>query len=450
VCSSDLIPFAGDFKFFECRIIPEFSAGEIVKSVQSVSRDITEQRRNEKIQKAIFKISEAVNTTEKVQTLYKSIHNIISELMPARNFYLALYDEKDQMLDFPYFVDEFETVAGRLPLSNGLTEYVLRTGKDILVNEEMDLQLRQSGEVELIGEPTKIWLGIPLKIGDKTFGVMVLQDYYNENAYGEEEEKILLYVSEQIAQAINKKNSEDRLVKYAEELKELNAVKDKFFSIISHDLRSPFHALLGVSEILTDESSALTIEEIRHLNSEMYKTLKNQFKLLENLLEWSRIQTGKMSYMPGKQELSFKVNEVINLLIGNALKKGIKILNDVHSGIYVNADENMVRTILHNLISNAIKFTNLRGQITIAATKKNNYVEIVVSDNGVGMSEDEINKLFKLDIQFTKPGTSKEPGTGLGLMLCKELIEKHGGKMRIESKVGSGSNFIFTLPTIEE
>ncbi len=444
------IPFAGDFKYFECRLIPEFAAGEVVKSVQSVNRDITEQRRNEKIQNAIFKISEAVNSTEMVQTLYKSIHDIISELMPAKNFYLALHDENDQMLDFPYFVDEFEPVPGRLPLSNGLTEYVLRTGKAILVNEEMDLQLRQSGEVDLVGEPTKIWLGIPLKLGEKTFGVMVLQDYYNENAYGEEEEKILLYVSEQIAQAINKKNSEIRLVEYAEELKDLNAVKDKFFSIISHDLRSPFHALLGVSEILTDESSALTIEEIRHLNREMYKTLKNQFKLVENLLEWSRIQTGRISFMPGKQELSFKVNEVINILIGNALKKGIIIVNDVHSGVYVNADENMLRTILHNLISNAIKFTNLRGKIIITSSEKNNIVEISVVDNGIGLSEEEINKLFKLDVQFTRPGTSKEQGTGLGLMLCKELVEKHGGKIRIESKVGEGSNFIFTLPAATE
>ncbi|RJP67078.1 MAG: PAS domain-containing sensor histidine kinase [Ignavibacteriales bacterium] len=443
------IPFGGDFKYFECRLIPEFAAGEVVKSVQSVNRDITEQRRNEKIQNAIFKISEAINKTEMVQTLYKSIHEIIGELMPAKNFYLALYDEKDQMLDFPYFVDEFEPVPGRLPLCNGLTEYVLRTGKAILVDEEMDLKLRQSGEVELVGEPTKIWLGIPLKLGEKTFGVMVLQDYYNENAYGEEEERILLYVSEQIAQAINKKKSEYRLVKYAEELKELNAVKDKFFSIISHDLRSPFHALLGVSEILTDESSALTIEETRHLNREMYKTLKNQFKLLENLLEWSRIQTGRISFMPGKQELSFKVNEVINILIGNALKKGIQIVNDVHQGTHVFADENMLRTILHNLISNAIKFTNLRGKIVVSSVRLNNFVEISVADNGIGLSEEEINKLFKLDVQFTKPGTSKEQGTGLGLMLCKELVEKHNGKMRIESKVGTGSNFIFSLPAAD-
>ncbi len=443
------IPYNNDFKYFECRLIPEFAAGEIVKSVLSIGRDVTEQRRSEKIQKAMFKISESVHTTDNIQTLYESIHNTVSELMPANNFYIALYDEKSQILDFPYFVDEVDSVPERKPLGKGLTEYVLRTGKDILVNEEIDLQLRQSGEVELIGEPTKIWLGVPLKFGEKTFGVMVVQDYHNENAYGEEEEQILMYVSEQIAIAIFKKNSELELVRYAAELKESNATKDKFFSIISHDLRSPFHALLGISEILTDESSVLTIEETRNFNREMYKTLKNQFKLLENLLEWSRIQTGKMEYFPSNLDLRIRVSEVANILMGNAVKKGIDLSNEIRPNLYVYADENMLRTILHNLISNAIKFTHTYGQITIEAIPKNGEVEISISDNGVGITAEEIEKLFRIDIQFTKPGTSKEKGTGLGLMLCKELVEKHGGKIKVESEPGKGSKFIFTLPSAQ-
>lgn len=431
---------------FESRLIPEFGVDNTVKTVLAITRDITEKKRFEEVQNALYKISESVNAAENLPTLYKSIHDTIKELMIADNFYIAIYDPQNDLVSFPYFVDEYDTTPDPVKPRRGLTEFVLRTGKEILVNDKVDLELRALGEVELIGEPTKIWMGIPLKLREKTFGVLVIQDYHDENAYGEEEIQILTYVSEQIAIAIDKKRSEEELVRYADELKELNASKDKFFSIISHDLRSPFHALLGITELIADDGMSMEKGEIINFNKEIHKALKNQYRLLENLLEWSRIQTGKLEYQPVKVNLFEKVNDVINVLMGNAVKKEISLINNVSNDVILKADQNMIQSILQNLISNAIKFTNIKGEININAVERPGFAEISIADNGIGIDSKDLNFLFRIDVQYSRLGTAKEKGTGLGLGLCKELVEKHGGKIWAESKLGSGTTFTFTVP----
>ncbi|MEW6195704.1 MAG: PAS domain S-box protein [Bacteroidota bacterium] len=415
--------------------------------LQATVRDIGERVYAEKIQNAVYEISEAVNVTKDINFLYKRIHEIISTLMPAKNFYIALYNKEKEMLTFPYFVDEFDPPQPPKKLGKGLTEYVLRKGEAVLINAKKDLELREQGEVELIGEPQAIWLGIPLIISGKIIGVMVVQDYNNEKAYGEDEKQLLIFVSEQIAQAIERKANLDAIKSYAEELKQLNATKDKFFSIIAHDLKNPFITILGFSDLLLTDFNELTDEEKLFYIEEMKKSADVSHNLLQNLLQWSRSQTGRIEFKPKNLTLVDIVNENALLLKLIAQKKQININISIDPSTSVFADEDMLNTIIRNLISNAIKFTNRDGNVNIYSSTYEKFVQVTVEDNGVGMDESTRSKLFKLDETHSTFGTENESGTGLGLLLCKEFVEKHGGNINVESSPGVGSKFIFTLPT---
>jgi PAS domain S-box-containing protein len=419
-----------------------------VIGVSSFVEDITETVKSQKIQRALYQISDLVHSIEDIDELYERIHQIVGGLMKADNFYIALYDEKNEMISFPYFVDEFDSPPEPCKLGRGLTEYVLKTGLNMLVDAELDLKLRKKGITDLIGPPAEIWLGVTLKAKNKTIGVIVVQDYNNSSTYGEEEKQLLTYVSEQIATAINKKMDEDALKRYSEELKELNASKDKFFSILAHDLRSPFNGLKGLSSILKTEFDNLTTEELKAYINEIESSTSNLFNLIENLLDWSRIQTGKYQYIEKEFSLSELISEIELALKHNAILKSIIIKNEITDpALIVKGDDSMIRSLLHNLISNAIKFTREKGKIEILHDLADaGSVEISVKDNGIGISKYNIPKLFRIDESYSTPGTNKEKGTGLGLLLCKEIAEKHGSELKVESELGQGSCFSFKLP----
>lgn len=234
-----------------------------------------------------------------------------------------------------------------------------------------------------------------------------------------------------------------------EELKSINASKDKFFSIIAHDLRSPFSSLLSFSEFLSEDIDILPKDEIKLFADKIHEAAKNVFTLLENLLQWSRIQTGKIPLNPSSFNVLYKINQVISLLSNNAEHKKIKIINEVSPMAVVFADEDMVFSVIQNLLSNAIKFTRPDGIIKVFSVNKENQIEISVADNGVGIKEEDLNKLFRIDVHHTTYGTNDEKGTGLGLILCKEMIERNRGKIRVASKLGEGTSFTFTLPQIK-
>ncbi|MCD4834708.1 MAG: hybrid sensor histidine kinase/response regulator [Bacteroidales bacterium] len=237
------------------------------------------------------------------------------------------------------------------------------------------------------------------------------------------------------------------------EIKLLNATKDKFFSIIAHDLKSPFTALLGFSNLLLESHATIDDEEretyIKFINDGSIKT----FKLLENLLTWAQSQSGRIEFTPEKINIETLINEIILLLTETAENKEIKLIANTDNSLFVNADKNMIDTVIRNLISNAIKFTPKGGDITIKShtiTDNNNqkFAEISVKDSGVGIPPEIQSKLFKITENISTKGTEEEAGTGLGLILCKEFVEKHGGKIWVESEVKKGSKFIFTIPQI--
>ncbi|KUG24718.1 two-component system sensor histidine kinase [hydrocarbon metagenome] len=250
-----------------------------------------------------------------------------------------------------------------------------------------------------------------------------------------------------VSRDISERKKAELLLKEREsQLRELNSTKDKLFSIIAHDLRSPFNAILGFSEMLIENSNDFNAAESEEYLGLINSSAKNTLILLDNLLTWAKSQTGTIIYKPEETNLHAIINEILEVSKSVAKIKNISINYTQTDVREVYADVNMLKTILRNLISNAIKYTHSNGEIAISAVQNQNNIEITVSDNGVGMSEETRNKLFEIDANITTTGTANEKGTGLGLILCKEFVEKHGGEIWVKSELGKGSALIFTLP----
>lgn len=243
-----------------------------------------------------------------------------------------------------------------------------------------------------------------------------------------------------------RKLAEFQLQKYAEELQEMNATKDKFLSIIAHDLKTPFNSILGLSEILKNEIRNFDRDSIEQYISLIYSTSKNTYRLLENLLDWARMQQGKMPFNPRPLILRELVSDIFEILYDGALKKQITMVNTIEEQIIIHADLNMIKTVIRNLVSNSIKFTSANGRIEVSASSKDDFILVNVKDNGTGIPKADLGKLFRIETSYSRQGTENEIGNGLGLILCEEFISKHSGKIWVESEVGQGSEFKFLLP----
>ena len=231
-----------------------------------------------------------------------------------------------------------------------------------------------------------------------------------------------------------------------EELLRLNAAKDKFFSIIAHDLKNPFSAIIGSSDLLLQRALANDIQEIDRFAKIINQASKKALDLLLNLMDWSQIQTGRMKFNPEYFDIYLLVEEAIELLGCNAEEKYISIRNDIAEKTKVYADKIMISIVLRNLISNALKYTNTNGLVTISSKERDGEQIISINDNGVGIAKEVMEKLFHIDGVISTPGTQKEKGTGLGLILCKDFVDKNNGKIWVESKLNEGATFSFSLP----
>jgi PAS domain S-box-containing protein len=248
-----------------------------------------------------------------------------------------------------------------------------------------------------------------------------------------------------------RKHVEEKIKLQNTELQKINAEKDKFFSIIAHDLRSPFNSFLGLTQIMAEELQSLTMDQLQKFADSMRKSASNLFRLLENLLEWSQIQQGIIPFNPEVYNLQYIVNESMEMISDIAIKKQIEISMDIPADIQVLADSNILQTIIRNIVSNAVKFTQKGGHIYISAKySSENNVLVSISDNGIGMNINLIANLFSLDVNTSRKGTDGELSSGLGLILCKEFIEKHGGKLWVESEEGKGSCFYFTISAVNK
>ncbi len=239
---------------------------------------------------------------------------------------------------------------------------------------------------------------------------------------------------------------EDKVEQRTKELSIANASKDKFFSIIAHDLKSPFNALFGLTDFLIGSWDEIDEATKLELITDLQHSSKVTYNLLQNLLEWSRSQTGNIKIEAIEFDAAEVIAENVDILEGQADNKQIKIENGVQEKTVCYADVNMISTVFRNIISNALKFTHKKGKIEIGVAKTPSHNEFFVKDNGIGMNEDTLSKLFKITEKVKRNGTANEEGTGLGLILCKEFIEKNKGSIRVESTVNEGTSFYITVP----
>jgi PAS domain S-box-containing protein len=369
--------------------------------------------------------------------------------------------EIDLQLTKESYLDIFNTVSEAIYVMDG-------SGKFIDVNsgaEKMYLCSKQ----ELIGQSPQT-LAAPL-LNDmdeiqslinhvRETGEPVFFDFWAERKNGEIFPKEVIvnkgkYFGKDVlivtARDITEKKQEEERMKFKnEELLNLNAEKDKFFSIVAHDLRSPFNSFLGLTQIMAEDLQSLSMSQIQNIALSMSKSANNLFALLENLLAWSRLQRGMTSFDPKSFLLMPKISESLELVCEMAERKGIETVLNLQEDLVVFADQNMLESTIRNVALNAVKFTSKGGKITISArSASRNSIEISIRDTGIGMNREILDKLFRIDEHISRLGTEGEASTGLGLLLSKDFIEKHGGRIWAESEEGKGSTFFFTFPSNE-
>jgi signal transduction histidine kinase len=268
------------------------------------------------------------------------------------------------------------------------------------------------------------------------------RDYEARMVSGGSEEVIVI-----VRNITERKKAELEIQLKNEALQRVNSEKDKLFSIIAHDLFNPFQTLLGFSSAMGEDLLNLPLEKIQKIAVNMRASANKLFYLLENLLEWSQIQRSVLGFKPRSFLLSDKISDIIDVVCDTADKKMITISHEIPEGLNIMADMQMFESLMRNLIFNAVKFTPNGGKVYITALPvSDNSVEISVSDTGIGMDQNMIDHLFQLNEQVNRCGTEGESSTGLGLIICKDFIERHRGEIVVESEVGKGSTFRFTLP----
>jgi len=287
---------------------------------------------------------------------------------------------------------------------------------------------------------------LPIQANNQWFGFIGFDYTKNEKSWSNWDIELLKTASEILGAYFQNHNNLIQIGKQNNELKTLNADKDRFISILAHDLKSPFNSILGFLSLLTKNIRKYDIDKIEKQLNFVNKSAQNTFNLLEDILMWVRANSAKIPFEPQKMDFGTICTEVIESLQLTANNKSISVYNRVPDNMSIFADRNMLTTVLRNLASNAIKFTDKGGKIEIYAKQEDTHIIISVSDNGVGIKPTTITKLFDITQKVSTEGTANESGTGLGLLLCKEFVEKNGGEIWVESEVGKGSDFKFSLP----
>jgi len=396
-----------ELKFFESRYVP---CGQ--REVLSIVRDITERRKSE----------ESLNVA--VES-YMDIFNSVSEA-------IYLLDESGTFIDVNKGAELMYGYSKKEFIGQSLNT-IAASGKNDLVEIYQILN-----KVFKTGLPSYFVFWAVRKNGEE----FPKEVFVNKGKYFGKE--VLIATARDITE---KHQVEERIRSKNDELQKINSEKDKFFSIIAHDLRSPFTAFLGFTQLMVQDLPSLRIDNIQEIALLMRDSATNLHRLLENLLQWSRLQRGMIAFNPKLFLLQPKLKSCVQSVLEIASKKGVEITFNVPEDLMVFADNNMIESVISNLTSNAVKFTNKGGKVLISAmTNSDRAVEISIKDTGIGLNSEMLGKLFRIDEYTSRQGTEGEPSTGLGLILCKDFVDRHKGKIWAESVEGMGSTFYFTLP----
>lgn len=323
----------------------------------------------------------------------------------------------------------------------------LNAEKIIVINGLSDFPEEALNEKQLVESfHIKSYTATGLNYDNRLAGILGFDSIESQKIWDERELFSVKLFGEIIANTLERKNIEEQLIANEKSMRELNAAKDKFFSIIAHDLKNPFMGILGFTEILNNSFDQYDDAEKKKMISFVKRSAESAYKLLENLLEWSRIQIGGVKISPELIDISILINESITSLKETSILKNIKIITTVPNDTFVFADQEMVKAVIRNLLTNAIKFSNSDSYVKITAEEDSAHTKIMITDKGVGIKPETLNSLFRIDKAISTKGTQGEKGTGLGLILCKEFLQKNKGQLLVESDVNKGSTFTIVLP----
>ena len=412
-------------------------------------KDITERKEEEHLKNISLTIFQSINRSTSLNQLILDIRNELSKILDSTSLKVIILNPQDSQSD-QFYSKKGRVVVRKMNVKGTLAGLMLERKRPALLLEGEIKKLVGEGEIRPSKTTPRIWLGAPLFTGENVTGIISLESYEDPAAFTEHHLDIIELVCSQISLSIQRRQAEEALIISEQNLRESNMSKDTFFSIIAHDLRGPFNAIIGFSELLHTEFDSFNETEKKTMIRNIHDASVSTYKLLENLLEWSRVQTGGSKPNPESVDLSSIVNNSLTFLKVQSEKKRIKLFSKIQFETFAFCDENMITTVIRNLVSNAIKFTRLGGEVQLMAIPGDKEIEIVISDNGIGIQPEDLQRLFRLDDSFKTGGTDGERGTGLGLLLCKEFVELNGGKIWVESTLGEGSRFKFTLPRFNQ
>jgi PAS domain S-box-containing protein len=419
---------------------------EIVANL-GIYRDITTERKNQLLQEILFNISTAALKQYDIKEIYPIIVRELSKIWDTNNFFIALYDKASETLSLPFFADEKDNFY-EIPTKKTITGWVIKNNKSVLLKEKDLKLLDESGDIDLVGTPCKVWMGVPLKVDNNTIGVMCLQDYNDEDKFSQDDLYVLDFIANQIAIAIQRRIMLDNIILSRQKAEEAAQSKQLFMSTMSHEIRTPLNEVIGITNLLLQGNP-------REDQMDFIKTLKfsgnHLLTLVNDVLDYNKMELGKIIFEQTQFNLIDLLDEIMRSYSFRSKAKNlsfdIKKANDLPAEVI--GDPIRLNQILSNLLSNALKFT-IHGSISViikelSRTSNQSKMEFTVTDTGIGIPKDKHFLIFESFTQ-AEPDTARHfGGTGLGLAICKKLIELQGGTITFDSEPDKGSTFRFVI-----
>ncbi|MBN2598249.1 PAS domain S-box protein [Labilibaculum sp.] len=424
--------------------------GQII-NFTAVKEDITERKRQEQIQKIILNISNAVFSQDTLFEFIQFIRLELSSIIDTTNFFVALYDDKTEMFSLPFHDDQYDSFE-KFPKGKTISGWVVDHEAALLATAEELEELEAKGEVKLKGEPSKIWLGMPLKGKEKVIGVLVIQSYEDENVVTEEDKRMLELISHQISISIEQKRTEQELHKALRDATEADRLKSVFLATMSHELRTPLNAVIGFSELVDNDTDIDTAVEFCKM---IHQSGHNLLNIVEDLFDISLIQSGAIKIKQedyGLLNLFYEIDAVIKVERNVLGKEHIELILNIppkFSDFFIKTDPHRFKQVLLNLLKNALKFTE-KGSIEYGVIDRDMnpgaFLQFFVKDTGIGIPDEVQESIFGLFRQANEKLSRKYNGVGIGLSISKSLTELLGGKIWFDSTLGEGATFYFTHP----
>lgn len=419
--------------------------------IEGFITDITERKNEELVQETLYKISNATHTSKNITELIKEIKKYLSEIIDTTNFFVGFYNKEHQTLSLPYMADDKDSFE-EFPIKNSLSGYVINSKKPLLASEKDIEKLEQKGIIQMIGSPSKVWLGVPLKNDEEVFGIIVIQSYTNKNKFSHKDLNLLEFVSKQIATVVSRKQYEDQLIHSKEKAEESDRLKTVFLSNMSHEVRTPMNAIIGFSNLLKDNT--LSEEERNEYIDIISNRTEDLLNIITNIIDVSRFETGTIEIFKNEFSIANLFDDLYEYynkvkIENNKNNIDFRLIKPKENKLII-TDFSKFRQIINNLLHNAFKFTE-EGFIEFGykIDDLNSEIIVYVKDSGKGIPSDKKSIIFDSFRQANEGNIRVHQGLGLGLTIAKKITELLKGHIWFESTEDKGSVFYFSIKYTE-